>query len=329
MPARLVIVFVVALLAASAHAQHTVRVKLAAHNFENMFDIFDDPYTPDEKARIKSNKSIEALGRVHQKLDADFLGVEEVESEGVLAYFRQKFLADRGYDYLWLNYIRGGRGINCGFMSKVPVGPITIHKFQPLKIPGDGRVWTFSRDLAGVELRPAEDVRIQCWVVHFKSKLDAEGDKQGVGHRTAEMLQLRRIASELLKADPKAYYAAMGDFNETPEGAPLARLLEGGVFIDPHAANPPEGRISYLKEPYRSNIDYVLLSPALARCVVPGTAVLAEADDEGSDHAPVTVTVDLPTRQPDARAGWRSPLPVKGADLFFKPDASRGGDKKK
>lgn len=327
---RLMLAFAVALfLAAPVQAQHTVKVKLAAHNLENFFDIFDDPYVPDEKARIKSNKSIEALGKLHQKLDADYLGMEEVENEGVIAYWRQKYLKDQGYDYLWLNYLRGTRGINVGFMSKVPMGPIQIHKFQKLTIPGDQRVWTFARDLASVELQPAQDVRLQCFMIHFKSKLDAADDPGGIGHRTAEAMRLKRICAGLLKANPNEYYAALGDFNDTPESAPIKLLLEGGVFVDPHAGTPPEKRISYLKNPYRSNIDYILVSPALAKHIVPGTAILTDSDEEASDHAPITVTVELPTTQQDARSHWRWPLEVMDATLFLKNEGSKSSKSKK
>jgi hypothetical protein len=71
------------------------------------------------------------------------------------------------------------------------------------------------------------------------------------------------------------------------------------------------------------------VSPALAKHIVPGTAVLAESDEEASDHAPITVTVELPTARADARSHWRWPLEVMDAKLFLRSDSSKSSTKSK
>ena len=55
---------------------------------------------------------------------------------------------------------------------------------------------------------------------------------------------------------------------------------------------PESNRITYLREPYRSQIDYILVSPALRERLVPGSAYVLSDDKllAGSDHAPVSAT---------------------------------------
>jgi len=294
---------------AVAQKPHTVTVKLATQNVENFFDVFDDPYNRDEGATPKPVEEINLLAKQMRMFDADFFGIQELESMGLLARFVDWQFKDRGYDYIWANQMRAQRGINVGCMSKVPLGGVTAYKYEKLTAPGVDRTWTFARDLASVEIKPASDVVITVFIVHFKSKRDSRDDPKSGNWRLAEALGLRRIAKAKLDADPDALIVAMGDFNDTPDSPPIQALLDtangGPVFVDPHADIPADQRISYLKEPYRSNIDYVLLSPALAKMVVDGSARVGPGSLDASDHAPVTVTVEIPTAQENARDAWK------------------------
>lgn len=297
---------------AAASAQNTVRFKLAAHNVENFFDVYDDPYTLDEAMRIKSRKAIDELGAVWKKMDADFIGVEELENEGILARFRGWHFAGAGYDYLWCNQLRGTRGINVGFMSRIPTDEIRVRKFQRLTLPGDEGKWMFARDLVSVDLKPASDVSIEVFILHLKSKRDSEGDAKSARWRLAEATRLRQIVDQRLAANPQAMIAIIGDFNDTPESDTIKTLLAPSgagaakpALIDAHAGLPVE-TITYLKNPYKSRIDYIMLSPALAKCAVKGTAAVAGADaPTGSDHAPVVVELEIPTKDAEARKGWK------------------------
>ncbi|MBI1375315.1 MAG: hypothetical protein GC159_21565 [Phycisphaera sp.] len=306
----------------AATAQHTVEVKFGAQNVENFFDVFDDPYNRDESAEPKPVPAINALGKQMRAVDADFFGVEELESLGLLARFRDWQFKDRGYDYIWANQMRAQRGINVGCLSRVPMGAVHIWRYAKLTVPGDDRTWSFARDMAAVDIMPADDLKITVFMVHLKSKRNGTNDIQSNKWRLAEALGLRRLAKEILDHDPDALVVAMGDFNDTPDSPPIQALTStadgGPVFVDPHAGIPADQRISYLKEPYRSNIDYILLSPALAKHVVEGTAVIGHGELEGSDHAPVTVTVKLPTKQADARATWPWKGYVPATGVFLK-----------
>jgi len=304
------------LVASVACAQRTVSLTLGAHNVENYFDAFEDPYTFDETADPKDRDEIAQLARVWKQLDADFIGVQEIENVGTLQRFTERYLPEAGYDYVWTNYMVFTRGIVSGFVSRVPVGPIRVWKFQRLTVPGDERTWTFARDLVSVELRPAADVTVEVFIVHLKSKRTVDkypDDIKSAKWRLAEALQLRRILDARLEADPGALIAVIGDFNDTPESEPIQALLGKGptgktALVDAHAAMPDAQRITYLREPYRSTIDYIMLSPALAKHLDASAAKVINQGDVGSDHAAIAVTLKLPTRQPDAREHWPSPL---------------------
>lgn len=308
----------------NAHGQNTVKFKLAAHNVENFFDVYDDPYTLDEAMRIKSRKAIDQLGEAWKKMDADFIGIEELENEGILAKFRGWHFEGAGYDYLWCNQLRGTRGINVGFMSRIPTGEIRVRKFQRLTLPGEEHKWTYARDLVSVEIKPASDVSIEVFILHLKSKRDSEGDEKSAHWRLAEATRLRQIIDERLAAKPDALIAVIGDFNDTPDSVTIKTLLappsatpDKPSLIDAHAGLPPEA-ITFLKNPYKSKIDYIMLSPALAKCAVKGTAAVVGADaPTGSDHAPVAVELEIPTKDAEAKKGWK--WDVVNAELGEKP----------
>ncbi|MDH3583085.1 MAG: hypothetical protein OER86_02590, partial [Phycisphaerae bacterium] len=200
---------------------------------------------------------------------------------------------------------------------------------QRLRLPENDRQWTFARGVASVELQPAEDVRVEVFVVHLKSKRTVEdSDPQSATWRLSEALGLRRLIAERLRRNPGAYVAVMGDFNDTPLSPPMRTLLKVGpegkaLLVDPHEGLPADKRITYLKKPYRANVDYILLSSSLAKHVVPGSAEVYGHEPNGSDHAPVMLTLQLPTRQADAVKDWPSPHPAQPVKVKMRPRAPK------
>jgi endonuclease/exonuclease/phosphatase family metal-dependent hydrolase len=309
----------------AAAKSHTVHVKLAAQNMQNFFDSFDDAYTWDESAWPKPRRATEPLGNHLKAIDADFVACEEIENVGILTRFRDWNFPEAGYDYIWTNYMQGQRGINNGFISRIPVGAIMLRKFTTLTLPDESKKWFYARDMISVELEPASDVRLTVYVVHLKSKRDAEGDPNSNKWRLAEATGLAKLIRKQLEVDPDAYIVVTGDFNDTPESDPIKTLLLTGL-VDPHTSIPADERITYLRKPYRSTIDYMLVSPALAKHVAPGSAKIVgkTTEETGSDHAAVTASFDLPTADAEARAGWKTDFPIKPVKTMLKP---RSADK--
>jgi endonuclease/exonuclease/phosphatase family metal-dependent hydrolase len=279
----------------------TLRLRLAAWNVENFFDRHNDPYTDDHGTPPKPADERRAIADVIEQLDADFLGLSEFENEGLLRTFRDQRLDELGYDRYWMGHRAFARGINNGGLSRLPVESIAVYRFQELTVPGRDRTWRFARDVVGFTLEPADGLEIDVLVVHFKSKADSRGDPESADWRLAEAGGLRDIVAEKLAEQPGRLIAVVGDFNDTPDSDPIQHLLgpvDGGepILRDAHAHLPADQRVTYLNPPYRSTIDYVLVSPALYERLDRGSASVLASDlvRAGSDHAPVLADFLIP-----------------------------------
>jgi endonuclease/exonuclease/phosphatase family metal-dependent hydrolase len=306
-----VALFLLLCLAPVLHAEQAAprgTVSIAAYNIENLFDVFDDPYTADEGTRVKPRKELETAAALIRKLNADLISFEEVENEQVLKAFVTELLGDMGYKYVAAAASNDGRGIRTAIASRLPIRSITSYRYLDLKIEGEDRTWKFARDLMHVQLEITSKRTLHVFVVHLKSMRDDGADKKSAKWRLAEAKMSRRIIDDVQAKEPGAWVVMMGDFNSTEESAPIRELLTehppekdgkpGLPLIDLHSHIPREKdqNISYLKAPYRSRIDYILASEPLAKRVVKDSAKIVNDAGEllgGSDHAPVTAAFDV------------------------------------
>lgn len=286
-------------------ATETRRVTIGAYNVLNFFDSFDDPYNEDEVMRPKTGQSLSRLADLIKATDADFLGVTEMENEGALAAFVADYLPNSGYRYVHVNHRIGMRGINNGFISRLRPGPITIWRWAELEVPDARRQWPFARDLLEVKLEPIEGRPLSVFTVHFKSKRTVDDDDpQSAKWRLAEALAVREIVRKRLADDPDAWIAVVGDFNDTPDSPTIKALTEPAdgrkVLIDLIGAEADEPPVTYLRSPYRSQIDYIMVTPGLAACYVPGSARVVTMANmmQASDHTPIVASFDLPVAAP-------------------------------
>lgn len=284
----------------AAENDDSVRLTIAAYNVENFFDAHNDPYTSDETMRPKAIPHLEKLAEVIRETKADFLGVTEMENEGALVEFRDTYLEDMDYDKVWVSHRSGVRGINNGIMSRVPIRSVTIYRFMPLRLEGDDGEWRFARDLVHARVEPIEGVTVHVFVCHLKSKRTVDGDKESIRWRSAEATALRGLVDELLSEDPKALIAVTGDLNDTADSVPLQlvrgdELPKARQLVDVHDHLDGEESHTYLREPYVSKIDYILVSQELADHLVEGSAKVIHLDDMelASDHAPVVASFDI------------------------------------
>lgn len=283
------------------------RLIVATYNVENMLDAFDDPHTFDETLPAKPQEKIKQVTAVIRHLDADVVALQEVENQGVLRNMVHEFLGDMGYRYIAVQPTNSSHGLNLAVLSRRPIVSITSHRLLEMKISGLDHPRRFARDLLRIRIIPSQthNKPLDLYVVHFKSKHDAEGDPQSAKWRLAEAATSKSIIHDALMADLSAWLLLLGDFNDTPDSPTLRRLThhahsEQPTLADLHAHLPPEQRITYLRPPHRSTIDYILASPALVGRVVPHSArVIQDAKLlDGSDHAPVVVTLDLTPTPP-------------------------------
>ena len=102
----------------------TKAIRLAAYNIQNFFDRVDDPTLSgrwDDMKLTVSDDRAESLAKVIQRLDADVLFLQEVESKEALAWFRDTYLKDMGYAYLESLDAGYYRGVEQSVLSRFPI----------------------------------------------------------------------------------------------------------------------------------------------------------------------------------------------------------------
>jgi len=273
--------------------KETGPIKLAAYNVLNLFDDQDDPYRHDEGTPPKPRAELELLARTIRRLDADVLALEEVENRGYLEWFVRALLPDMGYCEIVHLESNDTRGIDCAVLSRFPVGPVTSYRHLKFKDAG-GKTMRFERDLLRVSIEPPNRPGFDLFVVHLKSK--GSGPTSDV-IRIGEAGEIRRILDHILAQTPTARFAICGDFNDTWDSRSLQIIRGSGPTMLKHFFEElaPEALITYSKEPYRSMIDYILVSPSMAEDYVAGSFGILDGTVEtsGSDHNPVFAEFDL------------------------------------
>jgi endonuclease/exonuclease/phosphatase family metal-dependent hydrolase len=153
------------------------------------------------------------------------------------------------------------RGIDVALLTQegFPLGAVRSH----IDDTDDSGV-VFSRDCPEYELRTPGGHRLVILVNHLKSKgYGPQGSNNDKRRRQAE-----RVADiyRRLRVAGVRYVAVLGDFNDTPDSAPLAPLLTGTDLrdISTHPHFDDGGRPGTFGNGTASqHIDYLLLSPAL------------------------------------------------------------------
>ena len=264
---------------------------IAAYNMLNLFDDHDDPYRNDEITPAKPRKEMERLAESIRQLNADVIAVEEVESRDYLERFVNVFLPEMGYQHVVLFEGNDTRGIDVGLISRIPVG--TVESNRHVTFPGlDGSPRRFNRDVLEVTLLPEGAPPLEVWVVHLKS--NAGGREEAEPIRIPEAQQVRRMLDEEFAEDPDARILVMGDFNDLWDSETMKTIVgssEGAMFSAGSELQDP-GIVSFNTGEFRSVIDFMLCSPAMARQFVKGSFRIPQGSIEttGSDHNPISAT---------------------------------------
>lgn len=246
-------------------------------------------------------------------LEADVLGIVEVESRPVLSAFNREILpAIGGTPFRHVMVIDGNdeRGIDVGMMTRkgYPIG--AMHSHVDDCTPNGEAI--FSRDCPEYEITTPAGARLIVMVNHLKSK-GYGGKAKSDAKRKAQAKRIAEIYEKLIERGVE-YVAVIGDFNDTPESDPLEPLLGGtslkGIFK--HDAFDDGGYPGTYGGCTASNkIDYILLSPALFAKVKDGGVFrkgmwpgvrpkkwesydeVKRQEDAASDHAALWVDLDI------------------------------------
>ncbi len=286
-------------------------VTVMSYNVENMFDVFDDPYTEDEGTDVKKRSEIVTIAKAIALADADVVVFQELENEHMLQGMVDTFLADKGYKYIACQRTNSGRGINLGVISKLPIKRLTSHRFKTLTHPdAPDRAWKFARDAMQVTI-DVDGQELHLFNVHLKSNSSRPGDTNSALWRTSEAMGLKSLIRDIVKKDPNALVVALGDFNSNIETRPeqdrpwpatayLRKAEDDGTQL----LNDAHGEI----KDYNARItipgsgkyppaifDYIYASPKLHTMLVKDSAKVINDKQltGGSDHYPVYATYDI------------------------------------
>ena len=293
-----------------ASGAHGEAVTVMTYNVENMFDVYDDPYTEDEGTDIKRRDEIVMIANAIEEADADIIVFQELENEYLLEGMVQTFLAGKGYQYIAAQRTNSGRGINLGIISRYPIKRLASYRFLDFSNPeAPGRTWRFARDAMHITLDVnGHDVHI--FNVHLKSNSSRSGDPNSMLYRTAEAIMVKSLVRDIVADDPGAYVLVMGDCNSNywndprqdrpwPATQHLRAAEEDGTHLltDAHDGLSHEDRVTIPGDGRYppATFDYVYASPALAEQLVEGSAFILRDPElvRGSDHLPTGAVYDI------------------------------------
>lgn len=250
-----------------------VSFRVMSYNVENLFDLYDDPYTADEEFLPSGNRRwtpkryYHKLQQIAKVINAAgewdtpaLVGLCEVENDTVLTHLLTRTpLRNQAYRYCMTNG-SDQRGINVALLYQ-------RDKFKYLKHQSV-RIRYASRDA-----RPTRDILHVCGlllthdtldvlVCHFPSKYG--GEKESESRRMDAAYTLKRVCDSIIRVRANPQIIIMGDFNESPDKACM-QLVAGKDFLNLFAdyqKQTPSGSQKYQSE--WSQLDQILIYRRMA-----------------------------------------------------------------
>ena len=250
---RFLLILSVMVLAATSVVAQDKPYMVAFWNFENLFDIYNDPETHDDEFtpegikkwnETKYQKKLSNLERVifdMAAINKDYpvvMGVSEIENRSVLEdLVSQPKL--KGAKYRICHFDSpDARGVDVAFLYRADVFKLEGSDNIKLNVPELPNFRT--RDLV-VMWGTIEGEPFYFLVSHWPSRLG--GKEASQFKRDACAKQIREIKDSLLQANPATKVVVMGDFNDDATDASLVKVmgakgkvkeLETGDFFNPY-----------------------------------------------------------------------------------------------
>jgi endonuclease/exonuclease/phosphatase family metal-dependent hydrolase len=284
----------------SSFAAETFRV--ATYNVENYLD-----QPTESRLHIKSDEAKAKIRESIKVMNPDVIALEEMGTTNALLELRASLKAD-GLDFpFWEHIPSFDTNIHITVLSKLPIVARHPHTNEFFLL--DGRRLQVKRGFAEVDIAAATNFTFTLIAAHLKSRLNTpEADE--AEERFGEAKVLRGIIDEHFKTNPNAKLIVLGDFNDTKDSDPVKKIIGRGKFKltdtrpaelngDNASAEPPyfEPRnvawtYFYGKDDTYARIDYILLSPAMARDRVKAETYVPTIPNWGigSDHRPIMTT---------------------------------------
>jgi len=294
------VVLVFALFCSNSFAAGTFRV--ATYNVENYLDQPTEsrPHVKSAEAKAKIRESIESI-------KPDVLALEEMGTTNALLELRASLKAD-GLDYPFWEHVSGAdTNIHVAVLSRLPIVARRPHTNDLFLL--DGRKFQVERGFAEVDIQAATNFTFTLIAGHLKSKL-ATPNADEAEERLGEAKVLRGIMDERFSANPNAKIIVLGDFNDVKDSDAMKAIIGRGKFkltdtrpAERNGDNAP-GQPPYFEprsvawtyffgaNDIYSRIDYILMSPSLARDWVKAETYIPVIPNwgVGSDHRPIVAT---------------------------------------
>lgn len=212
---RRLILLLCCLVAATAPAS-AEDVTVAFWNVENLFDNKLDRRSPREDLFTSSElaEKLRKDGEILRELDADIVGLMEVENRGVLRRLVDDHLADQGYKYVVLMDEGDERGIDVALISRYPV---LGYSFD---VPGFYRGILLAR--VAIAGKPLYVI-----VNHWKSRIGGgEETRMACSRRVVELV---RDIIPAMEGDTDVAVMVGGDLNDNHHDASVLHLEQNGL----------------------------------------------------------------------------------------------------
>jgi endonuclease/exonuclease/phosphatase family metal-dependent hydrolase len=258
-------------------------------------------------AGTRPEKSAESKAKVRESIRTmapDVLGVQEIGGTNALLELRSSLKAE-GLDYpYWVHVGAWDTNIQVAVLSRFPIIANRSHTRDSFLL--GGRRFRVARGFAEVDVQVSPRYTFTLFVAHLKSRRPVpEADEAEM--REQEALLLRGKIDARFRANPNANLVIVGDLNDVKDSLSTRTILGKGksALIDTRPAErngdnlPPSKpgfsprNISwtyfYGKEDTYSRVDYVLVSPGMAREWEPERTYVLALPNWGmaSDHRPV------------------------------------------
>lgn len=223
-------------------------------NVQNLLDQYDDPQLEYDEKQSPSSVQ-ERLGKdaeVIRSLNADIVGLAEVENLSILKRMVSGPLSRNGYQYLALIDGDDPRGIDCALISRRPF------LVQSVDIPD------FPCDLLVARFQAAEGP-FYVVVAHWKSRRDGGEESERLNCAKATAACVTQFIKEYEGAEVPV--VVLGDFNDTPDNDSL-KYLETLGMVNTMKTIPEKDRWTighYDRENSRMDLDcfdQILINPA-------------------------------------------------------------------
>lgn len=277
--------------------------RVATYNLNNYLDAATESRrAKPEEAKAKVRESILAM-------KPDVLAVEEMGTLSALQELRESLKAE-GLDLPYWEHVSGyDTNIHIAILSKFPFASVRPQTNDFFLL--NGRRFRVSRGFAEVDVQVNTNYSFTLIAAHLKSKRAiAAADEAELRYEEAKIL--REKIDGVFATNPNVNLIVLGDLNDYKNANSTKEVIGRGKhkLVDTRPAerngdspaSPPRLLDSpnitwthhYVLEDVYSRMDYILLSPGMAReWMVNETYVLALPNwGKGSDHRPVVATFE-------------------------------------